>query len=478
MDKQHISLVEAIYREHKDHIYNYIQRMCNDPELSHDIVHATFIKLLSDPKIADVEYQKAYLFTIARNALFDEMKRKKPVYFEDSEQVQDAAGIDDAVSLQDGAEEEVLSKAIDKAIGHMPDKFRELMLLRYIEDLSIQEIADITERKLSDIKVNLHRARLAFENRFTATMYSKVAASRKRCDILIGMIAPFGESDIPMPEIPKIEKHIAQCVNCNEDATAMKRRRELFALLPILIAPSLWDDIMKEAQAGTLSQDTGAQAKNTQGSEQGSTIKAANNVVNNVVNNAVSTAVKVSTIKMVVIAAIIIGVVVSGFILSKLFMPKLEKVPEDLANPVLVTPPTPQTPPTQPALPINPAQNTANVAASGTTTTSQSLSSSDGPASTDSSNPVQSSAKPQSLAKLTPPVTIAPTKTPQTNPSQRKPTQSNPDKKKASGIWWYDGPPITAIEEQKIDVTSANELTRVYLSKLGMRALSKDASGR
>lgn len=465
MDKQHITLVEAIYREHKDHLYNYIQRMCNDPELSHDIVQSVFIKLLSDPKISAVEYQKAYLFTIARNALFDEMKRKKPVYFEDSEQAQEAAVIDDSeMSLQEQTEEAVLTMAIDKAIGNMPEKFRELMLLRYTEDLSIQEIAEITERNLSDIKVNLHRARLAFENRFTATMYSKVAASRKRCDILVGMIAPYGDSDIPMPEIPKIEKHIAQCVSCNEDATTMKRRRELFALLPILIAPSLWDDIMKEAQASTLDQASGMKGGDKHGGDHATSLKTATNTVN--------TAAKISALKIVSITVIIVGVIVGGVILSKLLPFKENNTPLVSAPPI-----TPTLPPASP-------NNTTGLVASGNTATSPSLSTQSGqvastssskPAQPVASNQAQTTVSPQQLAKLNP--AVPQSSLPSATPTPAKPTRVNPDKDKAKGMWLYDGPPITAHVEQKVDAFSDKDDTTIYLSKFGMRAISKDKAG-
>ena len=468
MDKQHIALVENIYREHKDHIYNYIHRMCNDAELSHDIVQATFIKILSDPKLADVEHLKAYLFTIARNNLFDEVKRKKPVYFEDSEQLQKVVSSDEDVSLQDQTEEQILAKTIDKAITNLPEKFRELMLLRYSEDLSIQEIANITDRKLSDIKVNLHRARLAFENRFTATMYSKVAASRKRCDTLIGMIAPYGDNDIPMAEIPKIEMHIAKCANCNEDATQMKRRRELFTLLPILIAPALWDDIIKEAQASTLARDTDtshtrSQPTGTRGGQHASAGKTA--------TSAVDSAVKISTIKLasiaLVIVGVVVGIVVGGIILSQQITPTENQQLTQIPGQVGVTPPSPSTP-----------------APSGTTPSSPSAASStqSQPAVTFNksdqltpSNLAQSAVtpNPQQVAKASPPQAVPQANTigdkpTQDKPRQNKPKQDKPGQQESKGKWLYDGPPITALVEEKSDQESETEVSTIYLSKYGM----------
>ncbi len=464
VDKQRITIVENIYREHKDHIYNYIHRMCNDSELSHDIVQATFIKILSDPKIADVEHHKAYLFTVARNNLFDEMKRKKPVYFEDSEQLQDVVGVDEDISLHDQTEEQILAKVIDKAITNLPEKFRELMLLRYTEDLSIQEIAVITDRKLSDIKVNLHRARLAFENRFTATMYSKVAASRKRCDTLIGMIATYGDNDIPMVEIPKIEMHIANCASCNEDATEMKRRRELFALLPILIAPGLWDDIMKEAQASTQAQDastqhTGAQDTDTHGGKHTTT--------GNTATSAFNTAAKTSAVKLASIAAVVMGVVVGGIILSQLITIKDIKPPAILPEQVNATPPSPLTPAPTGTKPSNPSVASSPLPQQDMTSNKTSQSTPADPAQPLTAQPPQQIAKAAPL-EMVPQTTTTREKTKQDKPIESKPQEDKPRTDESNGKWLYNGPPITATVEEKLDQESETEASVIYLSKYGM----------
>lgn len=441
--------------------------MCNDRDLAQDIVQTTFIKLLSDPKIPDVEHQKAYLFTIARNALFDELKRKKPVLMQDSEQLESVIEHNDSDSLHDQTEDAAIAEAIDKAIGNMPEKFRELMLLRYTEDLSVREIADITARNLSDIKVNLHRARLAFENRFTATMYSRVAASRKRCDTLIGMVAPYGDDDIPMPDIPKIEKHIAQCAFCNEDADSMKRRRELFALLPLLIGPALWDDITKQAQAGTLDQDFSSQhndAKGTQGqaSDTVTPVKA--------VTGGVNTAAKVSVVKTISIAAIIVGLVVGGVVLFNSITPEKETVPQSIDNPVASAPVAPS------SSPATTSQNAAGAGGSATGSTPGSQAAQ----SAGTKQPVKNAAT-QGTGST--PTKAAPAATAQAKAQAKpqvsaKPVQTSPDQDKSSGMWLYNGPPITANIEQKIDSTSEVDASTIYLSKLGARSLSKGPTGK
>lgn len=54
-------------------------------------------------------------------------------------------------------------RLIKEALTQIPEKHREILWLRDWQGLSYEEIAAITEHSLSWVKVNIHRARLAFK---------------------------------------------------------------------------------------------------------------------------------------------------------------------------------------------------------------------------------------------------------------------------------------------------------------------------
>jgi len=243
MDKrQH--RIEVIYKQHKDHIYNYIYRMCNDPQLAMDVVQQTFVKVLSKPKVLDVEHLKAYLFTIARNKLHDEWKQKTPVSLDGDDVTVNEFEADSADAADLSLEKQASKSAVVNAIKLLPYNLRELMLLRYTEDLSIAEISDITKRTLTDIKVSLHRARLKFEEKLTAQMYSKVAIARDRCKQLTELLLPYGGNNIPEQQLAAISKHIVKCDSCTKDTAEMKRERQLFTGLPLIPFPIGIDEML------------------------------------------------------------------------------------------------------------------------------------------------------------------------------------------------------------------------------------------
>jgi RNA polymerase sigma-70 factor (ECF subfamily) len=216
--------------------------------LAHDVTQQTFLKALLDPAVERLESPKAYLFTVARNTLYDEWKRKKERLLADGEEDMVHAMPDDPLqNPQEQVASTDLRNKVEAAIGRMRPTYRELMLLRYSEDLSIEEISQVTGRGLSDVKVNLHRARLAFDQDFTALMYSRVARARGKCEEIATLLAPFEERELPAEQIKLVDQHLVSCKLCADDAGEMKKRRELFIALPLIPAPLALDQAIQQA---------------------------------------------------------------------------------------------------------------------------------------------------------------------------------------------------------------------------------------
>ncbi|MFV2061245.1 MAG: RNA polymerase sigma factor [Gammaproteobacteria bacterium] len=347
MDKNKI--IERLYRDHKDHVYNFIARMANDPELAMDITQQTFIKALGDKNLTEINNPKAYLFTIARNTLYNEFKRKKATSLDAIEEAGDFEAIDNSEGVHDTTELHDIQRKVEQSIKRMPAKVKELMILRYTEDLTIKEIAVVTGRTLSDVKVSLHRARIKFESSFTNEMYAKVAASREQCNTLTTMLAPYANSEIPEQGLQLVDKHITACKICSEDAEQLKRSRVLFNLGALIAAPYILDQMMSEAMASEFGFLTGT------GNTSSSTIThtAANSAVSSTTK---STATKIVASKLMSAkVAGIIGAValvgIGGIILLTNLLNKEDKVitiskqPPPVIAPVAPPPTVPSTTP-------------------------------------------------------------------------------------------------------------------------------------
>jgi len=346
MDKNKI--IERLYLEHKDHVYNYLARMANDPELAMDVTQQTFMKALSDKNFAQVTNPKAYLFTIARNTLFNEFKRKKATSLDAIEEAGNFEVVDENEAVHEETELQDLQAKIEKSIKRMPAKVKELMILRYTEDLSIKEIAAVTGRTLSDVKVNLHRARIKFESSFTNEMYAKVAASRDQCDTLTTLLAPHTNSEIPESHLQIVDKHISACKICSEDAEELKRTRVLFNLGALIAAPYILNEMMSEAIASELNLMTSSSSTSVTVNSVGKT--AASSATQSAATKIVAT--KIMSTKMAAMIGFITVIGIGGIIIFNSLENKEKEIVAIVnpASPPITPAVTPSaTPPVAPA---------------------------------------------------------------------------------------------------------------------------------
>jgi len=147
-------------------VFGLVVRMVGDPDVAEDLAQDVFIKAYRALRSYDPSRKFAsWLFKIAHNATIDHLRRAAPdaVPLEGD----DDEGGDLLATLADGAAESPaaaaerrdLARALDRAIGALRADYREAVVLRYVEGLSYEEIAEALAQPLGTIKTNLHRAR-------------------------------------------------------------------------------------------------------------------------------------------------------------------------------------------------------------------------------------------------------------------------------------------------------------------------------
>jgi RNA polymerase sigma-70 factor (ECF subfamily) len=108
-----------------------------------------------------------WLYRIATNLSIDRIRKKKPDYFLDAE----IAGTDGLTMYSQVAakealpEEEIetmeLQQTIQKEILKLPDKYRTVIVLKYIDELPLKEISEILDIPIGTVKTRIHRGREA-----------------------------------------------------------------------------------------------------------------------------------------------------------------------------------------------------------------------------------------------------------------------------------------------------------------------------
>lgn len=158
------------FYQHK--IYQHCYRMLGNAHEAEDIAQEAFIRAYINIDSYDLNRKfSTWLYRIATNLTIDRVRKRKPDYYLDAE-VKGADGLNMYSQLESDnllPEEEVenleLKSYIHQEISELPPKYRSIIILRYLEEFSLQEISDILDIPLGTVKTRVHRGREALRKK-------------------------------------------------------------------------------------------------------------------------------------------------------------------------------------------------------------------------------------------------------------------------------------------------------------------------
>ncbi len=137
---------------YKDQLYNYLFWMTGNRTEAEDVLQETFLRYYKygDP----VENPKAWLFKVARNVY---LKRQRKRSREVSLELVEADPV--LPGMQVALEREELIRKVREGLKKLKDHHREVIILRYMEGLSYEEMAAVLGENVGTIKSRLNRAK-------------------------------------------------------------------------------------------------------------------------------------------------------------------------------------------------------------------------------------------------------------------------------------------------------------------------------
>jgi len=129
--------MENIISAYYEQIYKFCYWKTHDSEEAQDLTQDTFIRFLDAVQTySDIEKPKALLYTIANNLCLNWLKKTHPLSLDGLESQKTPAA-------DDFADDTIRKLSLSTAVSALPDKQQEVLLLRYGQDLKINEIAEI-----------------------------------------------------------------------------------------------------------------------------------------------------------------------------------------------------------------------------------------------------------------------------------------------------------------------------------------------
>jgi RNA polymerase sigma-70 factor (ECF subfamily) len=153
-----VSAFRELVERYSAAIYNLALRLLRDPMEAENVTQEAFLRVIIslDRMRLDLPF-KPYLFRIAMNLCFDYLRMKRPVLFSESETVNDI--VEDVPEMIDRIEKDELRSQMHTMIGTLPDHYRAVVVLRYNEDFSYEEIAQALNLPLNTVRTHLRRAK-------------------------------------------------------------------------------------------------------------------------------------------------------------------------------------------------------------------------------------------------------------------------------------------------------------------------------
>ncbi|MCC6462030.1 MAG: RNA polymerase sigma factor [Saprospiraceae bacterium] len=159
LQEQNPEYFNTLYRRYAGKVFAKCISMLADEALARDAVQDIFIKVyLNLSRFNEQSSFSTWLYSITYNFCIDLIRKKKkvPITFTD-----DAERIGDQIDVEipDSVLLEMKHGRLEKVLAKMPEGDRIILLMKYMDDMSIKDIAEFFQKTESAIKMQIMRAK-------------------------------------------------------------------------------------------------------------------------------------------------------------------------------------------------------------------------------------------------------------------------------------------------------------------------------
>ncbi|MFA9424280.1 MAG: RNA polymerase sigma factor, partial [Sedimentibacter sp.] len=126
--------------------YSYVRNVDDTLDI---IQEAIFKAIVSLDNLKNPEYIRTWFYRILINSALDFLRKRKKLIVVDEEFISsfDCGSVDTYADID-----------LHKALDELPDNYRSIIVLRFFEDLKIEEIAEILDENVNTVKTRLYKS--------------------------------------------------------------------------------------------------------------------------------------------------------------------------------------------------------------------------------------------------------------------------------------------------------------------------------
>lgn len=153
----------SAYDQYAKSIYRHVYLRVNNRHLAEDLVSETFLKswnyLVEGKKIGKM---KSFLYRVANNLIVDYYRQKPREALPMEEEILEIP--EKSASLGEKLDEKISMESVMKNLNLLPENLRDMLVYKYVDELSVPEISRITGKSAVNVYVSIHRALKALKN--------------------------------------------------------------------------------------------------------------------------------------------------------------------------------------------------------------------------------------------------------------------------------------------------------------------------
>ena len=168
--------VDSLYKDYVDDLFSYALGFGFDRQTAMDAIHDVFCRVcIREREVQEIQNPKFYLLRALRNQLIDTYKLKRNYSEVLTGEITDELPYKIKITVEDeiiAAEEQAeVSQKVDEILSILTERQREIIYLRYMQECSYEEIAEIMQISVPACRKLLYRTLLKLKHNNTLVLF-------------------------------------------------------------------------------------------------------------------------------------------------------------------------------------------------------------------------------------------------------------------------------------------------------------------